>query len=65
VDSSPAIAGNRLYIGSSDGHLYVLDMMTGQRLSDFNAGAGITASPAIAAGKVVVGSQDGVLYCLG
>ena len=29
VDSSPAIAGGRVYVGSSDGKLYVLDAATG------------------------------------
>ena len=64
VDSSPAVAGGRVYIGSSDGRLYVLDLATGQKQWEFDAGAAITASPAIAGGRVVVGSQDGVIYCL-
>ena len=29
VDSSPAVAGGRVYVGSSDGKLYVLDAATG------------------------------------
>src|SRR6185503_16246509 len=37
VDSSPAIAANRVYIGSSDGHLYVLDAATGAKQGDFDA----------------------------
>jgi outer membrane protein assembly factor BamB len=43
----------------------VLDLSTGKKLSEFNAGAPLSASPAIAAGKLVIGSQDGKLYCLG
>jgi outer membrane protein assembly factor BamB len=65
VDSSPAVAGDRVYVGSSDGRLYVLDIATGERRWEFDAGSGLTASPAIAAGRVVIGSQDGVLYCFG
>ena len=30
VESSPAIAGDRVVVGSSDGKLYVLDLATGQ-----------------------------------
>jgi outer membrane protein assembly factor BamB len=52
-------------VGSSDGRLYVLDLETGKKLSEFDAGSGITASPAIAGGRVVIGSQDGIIYALG
>jgi outer membrane protein assembly factor BamB len=54
-----------VYVGSSDGHFYVLDLGSGRKLWDFEAGAPLTASPAIAAGRVVIGSQDGRLYCFG
>jgi outer membrane protein assembly factor BamB len=59
------IAGGRVYIGSSDGKLYVLDSESGKKLSEFDAGAGLTTSPAVASGRVVIGSQDGRLYVLG
>jgi outer membrane protein assembly factor BamB len=65
VDSSPAVAGGRVYVGSSDGRLYVLDLASGQKQWEFDTGAAVTASPAIAAGRVVVGAQDGRLYCFG
>ena len=65
MDSSPVIAGGRVYVGSSDGKLYVLDLETGKRLSDFDAGSAITTSPAIAGGRIIIGSQDGVIYALG
>jgi glucose dehydrogenase len=39
VDSSPAIAGDRVYVGSNDGRLYTLDLTTGKQLGEFNAGA--------------------------
>jgi outer membrane protein assembly factor BamB len=65
VDSSPAIAGGRVYVGSSDGKLYALDGATGQKQWEFDAGDAITASPAIAGGRLVVGAQDGRIYCFG
>ena len=65
MDSSPAIAGDRVYVGSNDGHFYVLDLATGKKLWDFEAGAPLSASPAIAAGRIVIGAQDGRLYCFG
>src|SRR4029079_10125633 len=29
IESSPLIAGNRVYVGSNDGHFYVLDLASG------------------------------------
>jgi outer membrane protein assembly factor BamB len=54
-----------VYIGSNDGHFYVLDLAAGMKLWDFEAGAPLSASPAIGAGRIVIGSQDGRLYCFG
>jgi outer membrane protein assembly factor BamB len=65
VDSSPVIAGSRVYIGGSDGRLYVLDLVSGKSVFEFEAGGPLTASPAVASGRLVIGSQDGKLFCLG
>ena len=65
VESSPAIADGRVFVGSNDGHFYVLNLATGAKLWDFNAGAPLSASPAIANGRIVIGTQDGRLYCFG
>ena len=65
VESSPAIVGTRVFVGSSDGRLYALDLERGTRLWEFNAGAALTASPAVAAGRLVIGSNDGRIYCFG
>jgi outer membrane protein assembly factor BamB len=65
VESSPAIAGGRVFVGSNDGRFYVLNLSTGAELWEFNAGAPLSASPAIANGRIVIGSQDGRLYCFG
>lgn len=65
VESSPAIAGGRVFVGSNDGRFYVLGLNDGTKLWEFNAGAPLSASPAIANGRIVIGSQDGRLYCFG
>lgn len=65
VESSPAIAGGRVFVGSNDGRFYVLNLNTGAKLWEFTAGAPISASPAIAQGRIVIGAQDGRLYCFG
>jgi outer membrane protein assembly factor BamB len=65
VDSSPAIAGDRVLVGSGDGRLYVFDLASGKKLWEFEAGSALSASPAVAAGRVVIGAADGRLYCFG
>jgi outer membrane protein assembly factor BamB len=65
VESSPAISGERVYVGSNDGRFYVLSLGTGEKLWEFTAGAALSASPAIANGRIVIGAQDGKLYCFG
>ena len=65
VESSPAIAGGRVFVGSNDGRFYVLALSNGAKVWEFNAGAPLSASPAIANGRIVIGSQDGRLYCFG
>jgi outer membrane protein assembly factor BamB len=65
VESSPAVAGGRVFVGSNDGRFYVLSLSSGAKLWEFNAGGPLSSSPAIANGRVVIGSQDGRLYCFG
>jgi outer membrane protein assembly factor BamB len=65
VESSPAIASGRVFVGSNDGRFYVLNLSNGAKVWEFNAGAPLSASPAIANGRIVIGSQDGKLYCFG
>ncbi len=65
VESSPAIAGGRVFVGSNDGKFYVLNLATGAKLWEFEAGSPLSASPSIGNGRVVIGSQDGRLYCFG
>jgi outer membrane protein assembly factor BamB len=54
-----------VFVGSNDGRFYVLNLTTGAKLWEFEAGAPLSASPAIANGRIVIGSQDGRLYCFG
>ena len=65
VESSPAIADGRVFVGSNDGRFYVLNLSSGEKLWEFDAGAPLSASPAIANGRIVIGSQDGKLFCFG
>jgi outer membrane protein assembly factor BamB len=64
IDSSPAIAGGRVYVGSNDGRLYALDLASGTVAWQHDEGAALSASPALASGRVVIGSTEGRLICL-
>ena len=63
IDSSPAIASGRAYVGSNDGRLYALDLATGKVVWEHDEGAAMSASPALAAGRIVIGSTAGRLLC--
>jgi len=65
VESSPLIAGSVAYVGSNDGRLYAINVTTGRKLWEWEAGGPISASPALANGVLVIGTQDGVVYGLG
>jgi outer membrane protein assembly factor BamB len=65
VESSPVVAGGRVYTGTTAGALFVLDVDKGQELQKLQLGKGITASPAVSDGCLVIGTTDGMLYCLG
>jgi outer membrane protein assembly factor BamB len=53
-----------VFVGSSDGRLYVIDLAGGKVLWEYEDGGAITSSPAIASGNVVIGSTDGRVTCL-
>ena len=67
VDSSPVVAGKRVYVGSADGKLYVIDLASGMQVQAIPLGGrgGILGSPAVSQGRLVIGTVDGAVYCLG
>ncbi|MFH1710039.1 MAG: PQQ-binding-like beta-propeller repeat protein [bacterium] len=62
--SSPAVVAKTLFIGSSDGKLYSLDVLDGSMRWAFKTGNAIFSSPAIEKGTVYFGSSDHLLYAL-
>ncbi len=62
--STPAIVGDRIWVGAEDGNLHCVDARSGEGVWKFKTGAGVWSSPCVVDGKVVFGSRDGHLYCL-
>ena len=64
VTSSPAVADNAVYIGSTDGHVYCLSAKKGDELWRFATGGYVISSPILVDATVYVGSADHHLYAL-
>lgn len=65
IDSSPVIAGGRIFFGATSGEIYALDIDSGKAVWQFETGSAVVASPAIVNGRLVIGTTDGLLYCFG
>jgi outer membrane protein assembly factor BamB len=60
--AQPTVAGNTAYAGSSDGHLYAVDVATGRERWRYRAGEEVGTTPAVGNGVVYVATlQDTIL----
>ncbi|MFN0067278.1 MAG: PQQ-binding-like beta-propeller repeat protein [Limisphaerales bacterium] len=64
VKSSPAIVGDRVFIGSDDSKLYALSLADGKRLWEFAADGPVESSPLVLDGRVYFGSAGTNLFAL-
>jgi len=64
VNSSPALAGDTVFVGSYDENLYALDAAAGTLKWKFKTAGPVLSSPAVAHGTVYFGSYDGQFYAL-
>jgi eukaryotic-like serine/threonine-protein kinase len=62
--SSPAIYGDKVYVGSENTYVYALDALNGTQVWNFTTGGGIIGSPAVANGVVYIGSLNRNFYAL-
>jgi outer membrane protein assembly factor BamB len=62
--STPAVAYDRVYIGSTDGKVYAFGAKTGHRLWSRSTGGYVYSSPAVWNERVLVGSYSGTFYAL-
>jgi outer membrane protein assembly factor BamB len=64
VYSSPAVAAGVAFVGSTDGNLYAVDIVSGAQKWKFEAKSRITSSPALAGGLVYFGAYNGNFYAV-
>ncbi len=64
VFSSPAVAGDALFVGSHAGALDAVDVATGTRRWSLPLGAAVLSSPELAHGMVYVGTDGGVIHAI-
>ena len=65
IDSSPAVVGGVVYVGSEDDNVYALNAANGIPLWNYTTRGNVYSSPAIVNGVLYVGSFDGNVYALG
>ena len=64
VESSPAVAGGIVYVGSDGGYVYALDAGNGHLDWSYATGNDVVSSPAVADDTVYVGGEDDNVYAL-
>ncbi|MBI5017530.1 MAG: PQQ-binding-like beta-propeller repeat protein [Deltaproteobacteria bacterium] len=64
ISTVPAVAGDRVLAGASEGSLFDLDALTGAEKARFAPGSGVSAQPAVFEQGVLLLSNGGVLYWL-
>jgi outer membrane protein assembly factor BamB len=64
VFQQPTVAGDRVYFGSRDGHLYAVRADTGDIVYKLPMGGPVVSPPAVEEGKVYAMTVGGTLRCL-
>ena len=64
VISTPAVVGDLVYVGSTDGALYAVNRADGTQRWKFETEGPIASSPAVSDGMVYVSSLDGNIYAV-
>ena len=64
VISSPAVADGTVFVGSTDGNLYAVDLASGAQTWKIFTGVRVTSSPAVENGVVYFGSYSGRFYAV-
>jgi outer membrane protein assembly factor BamB len=62
INYAGVLSENTVYAAGSDGHLYLLNASSGEKIKDIPVGGAITTNPLMVNGKIYVSSDDGSLY---
>jgi outer membrane protein assembly factor BamB len=62
--TAPLVNKDRVYIGASDGTMYIIDARAGTELLRIRTGRAINSAPAIVGDTLYFGSNDGTFYAL-
>lgn len=62
--TTPTIDGGKVYVGASDGAMYVINASTGEEIIKFNTGRAINSSAVVEDGILYFGSSNGTVYAL-
>jgi len=62
VTSSPALAGDRVFFGCRDGHLYASDRRSGETLWRYKAEDGVGSSPVVSGASVIAADYVGTVF---
>jgi outer membrane protein assembly factor BamB len=62
VDSSPAVAAGRVYVGTASGRVACVSAESGVKVWEARTSGAVVSSPAVADGRVFVGSVDRCIY---
>ena len=62
--STPAVAYSRVYLGSTDGHVYSFGEESGKLRWSYGTGGYVYGSPAVSGGRVFIGSYSHWFYAL-
>jgi len=64
IISTPAVAGQRVFVGNQNGKMACFNLKNGKEIWHFNTKGAIFSSPVVSGQMVVFGSGDGNIYCL-
>ena len=64
IVGSPVVVKDTLYVGSSDGKLYAMDAVYGEKKWEFDTGGKIWTSPAVEDGVVYVSNYNSKLFAV-
>ncbi|MBI2194374.1 MAG: PQQ-binding-like beta-propeller repeat protein [Planctomycetes bacterium] len=64
IESSAAIAGDAVYVGSNDGILHAFDFLSGKSVWAYKADAAFKASPGYRGGRVFAGDASGIFHAV-